>query len=118
MSNDRKFSVAILALSFVLLPPNAFAQQLSQQAARVRQNFDDCFYNSVAAQLKSSRATDYNMVSELAFRACSTEEQAIGALLMANKVQSETVVALVIKIKLDLKKSVRDIAANPNRYLR
>jgi hypothetical protein len=117
MSNDRKFAaILVLLLLFGLLPPNAFAQQLSQQAAAIRKNFDDCFYNSVAAQLKSSRTTDYNMVSELAFRACSTEEQAIGALLTANNVQSETVVALVIKIKLDLKKSLRDIAANPNRY--
>jgi hypothetical protein len=118
MSNDRRCSVAILALSFGLLPPNAFAQQLSQQAAIVRKNLDDCFYSSVAAQLKSSRTTDYNMVSELAFQACSTEEQAISVLLSANNVQGETAAALLIKIKLDLKKSVKDIAANPNRYLR
>ena len=118
MSNDRRFSVAVLALSLGFLSPqNAFAQQANPHAAAVRKNFDDCFYSSVAAQLKSSRTTDYNMVSELAFQACSTEEQAIGVLLTANNIQRQTVDALVIKIKLDLKKAVRDIAANPNRYL-
>jgi hypothetical protein len=121
MSNDRRFNAAVLILSVSigLLPTqNAFAQQASLQAAAVRKNFDDCFYSSVAAQLKSSRTTDFNMVSELAFQACSTEEQAIGVLLTANNVQRETVDALVIKIKLDLKRAVRDIAANPSRYLK
>ena len=118
MRNDRTLSVAVLALSLGFLPPQkVFAQQADPQAAAVRKNFDDCFYSSVAAQLKSSRTTDYNMVSELAFQACSTEEQAIGVLLTANNVQRQTVDALVIKIKLDLKRSVRDIAANPSRYL-
>ena len=121
MSNYRKFNAAVLFLlvSFGSLPPqNASAQQTNLQAAAVRKNFDDCFYSSVAGQLKSSRTTDYNMVSELAFQACSTEEQAIGVLLTANNIQGDTVAALVTKIKLDLKKSVRDIAANPNRYLK
>lgn len=58
------------------------------------------------------------MVSELAFQACSTEEQAISVLLSTNNVQSDTIAAVVVKIKLDLKKSVRDIAANPTRYLK
>jgi hypothetical protein len=58
------------------------------------------------------------MVSELAFRACSTEERAISVLLSANNVQGETAAALIVRIKLDLKKSIRDIAANPTRYLR
>jgi hypothetical protein len=121
MSSDRKFNAAVLVFLVVFgsLPPqNGFAQQADLQAAAVRRNFDDCFYSSVAGQLKSSRTTDYNMVSEIAFQACSTEEQAIGLLLTAHNVQRETVAALVVKIKLDLKKSVRDIAANPNKYLR
>jgi hypothetical protein len=119
VTTNRRFA-AVLALvaSFSSLPPpSAFAQQASQQAAAIRKNFDDCFYSSVAGQLKSSRTTDYNMVSELAFQACSTEERAISVLLSANNVQSDTIAAVVVKIKLDLKTSVRDIAANPTKYL-
>lgn len=120
MTTNRRFAavLALVASSISLSPPGAFAQQASQQAAAVRKNFDDCFYSSVAGQLKSSRTTDYNMVSELAFQACSTEEQAISVLLSTNNVQSDTIAAVVVKIKLDLKKSVRDIAANPTRYLK
>jgi hypothetical protein len=121
MRNDRKLNTALFVILVVFgsLPPQkGFAQQADIQAAAVRRNFDDCFYSSVAGQLKSSRTTDYNMVSEIAFQACSTEEQAIGLLLTAHNVQRETVAALVVKIKVDLKKSVRDIAANPNKYLK
>jgi hypothetical protein len=121
VNNDRKPNASVLVLLLALSPlaaNNAFAQQANAQAVTVRKNFDDCFYSSVAGQLKSSRTTDYNMVSEIAFQACSTEEQAIGVLLTASDVPRETVVALLIKIKLDLKKSIRDIAANPNRYLK
>jgi hypothetical protein len=116
--NDLKLNVVILALlvSIGSPPQSGLAQQVDPQAAAVRKNFDDCFYSSVAGQLKSSRTTDYNMVSEIAFQACSTEEQAIGLLLTAHNIQRDTVAAL--KIKLDLKKSVRDIAANPNKYIK
>jgi hypothetical protein len=121
VNNDLKSNAAIFVLLIsigTLAPHNAFAQQADAQAAAVRKNFDDCFYSSVAGQLKASKTTDYNMVSEIAFQACSTEEQAIGLLLTANNVQRDTVAALLIKIKLDLKKSIRDIAANPNKYLK
>jgi hypothetical protein len=79
-------------------------------------DLDDCFYSSVAGQLKISRTTDYDMVSENAFRACSTEEQALAVLMTAYNVRSDAIGAVLIKIKLDLKKSIRDIAANPNKY--
>jgi hypothetical protein len=116
--SNAAISVLLLLLA-PLAPHNAFAQQSNVQAATaVRKHLDDCFFSSVAEQLKSSRTTDYNMVSENAFRACSTEEQAIGLLLTANNVEAATVAALLVRIKLDLKKSVRDIAANPNKYAR
>ncbi len=56
------------------------------------------------------------MVSENAFRACSTEEQALAVLMTAYNVRSDAIAAVLIKIKLDLKKSIRGIAANPNKY--
>jgi hypothetical protein len=121
VNSDLKSNASVLVLLLFLgliAPHNAHAQANPQAAAAIRKTFDDCFYSSVAGQLKSSRTTDYNMVSEIAFQACSTEEQAIGLLLTANNVPRETVAALLIKIRLDLKKSVRDIAANPNKYVR
>ena len=67
---------------------SASAQATNEQVAAVRKNFDDCFYSSVAGQLKISRTTDYNMVSENAFRACSTKEQALAVLMTAYNVRS------------------------------
>ena len=122
MSADRKYYAVVLLLLLLSIgafaPRGASAQQAALQATAARKNLDDCFYRSVAEQLKSSRTTDYDMVSETAFQACSTEEQAIGFLLTSNNVQRETVNALLIRIKLDLKKTIRDIAADPNRYLK
>jgi hypothetical protein len=121
VNSDLKSNASVLVILLILgllAPHNANAQQANPQAAAIRKNFDDCFYSSVAGQLKFNRTTDYNMVSENAFLACATEEQAIGLLLTANNVPTETVAALLIKIKLDLKKSIRDIAANPSKYLK
>lgn len=52
------------------------------------------------------------MVSKTVFGACSTEERALT--VTAYNVRRDAIAAVLIKIKLDLKKSVRDIAANPN----
>jgi hypothetical protein len=110
---------SILVCFFALAsPPAVSAQEAINQAAGIRRNYDDCFYSSVANQLRASRTTDFNFVSETAFRACSTEEQAIGVFLIANNIRRDTVAAMIIKIKLDLKRSIRDIAANPQKYLR
>jgi hypothetical protein len=109
-------AVFIWVLSLGLTRP--FAQEANSQAAAVRKNFDDCFYSSVAGQLKASRTTDYNMVSETAFGACTTEEQALVMLMTAYDTRRDTIAAVLIRIKLDLKKSIRDIAANPNKYLK
>jgi hypothetical protein len=118
MSNHRKLTAARLD-PLVVSQCNslAFAQKANLQAAAVRKNVDDCFYSSVAEQLKSSRITDYNILSENVFQASSTE-RAIGVVLTANNVEMQTVATLLIKIRLDLKKFVSDIAANPNRYLK
>ena len=106
-----------MAVVICLSSLNASAQEENMQhVAAVRKNFDDCFYGSVAGQLKTSRTTDYNMVSENALRACSTEEQALAVLMTAYTVRSDAIAAILIKIKLDLKKAIRDIAANPNKY--
>ena len=107
-----------MAVFIWFLSLSASAQETNPQAAAVRKNFDDCFYSSVAGQLKTSRTTDYNMVSEMAFAACSTEEQALTVFMTAYNVRRDTIAAVLIKIKLDLKKSIRDIAANPNKYLK
>src|ERR1035437_8706585 len=68
-------AVFILVLSLGLIgSESTSAQEANPQvaaaAAAARKNFDECFYSSVAGQLKTSRTTDYNMVSETAFAAC------------------------------------------------
>jgi hypothetical protein len=87
VNSDLKSGAIFLALLLGSVVPHcAFAQQTAAPAAAIRKNFDDCFYSSVAGQLKSSKTTDYNMVSEIAFQACSTEEQAIRLFLESNNV--------------------------------
>ncbi len=89
---------------------------LDQQTRDIRKNFNDCFYSSAANQLKMNRAMDANMASEAAFQACATEEQAIIGFLALNHLPQNQAAALVTGIKLQLKKTMREIAAHPERY--
>ena len=46
--------------------------------SQLRKGYQDCVYDSVASQVKTSfRILDPSAVTELAFQACLTEEQAI-----------------------------------------
>jgi hypothetical protein len=121
LNNDLKSNAAVLVLLLSLgplAPHNAFAQQANPQAAAARKKLRRLLLQFCCRTIKIQQNHGLQYGFQIAFQACSTEEQAIGVLLTANNVQRETVAALLIKIKLDLKKSIRDIAANPSRYLK
>ena len=78
--------------------------------------YDHCFYNSVFAQMKAGRTEDYDMMSERAFAACATEESAMVLLAQAGGVPAQTITITLTGLRLSLKRTVRDIVANPAKY--
>lgn len=105
---------AAAALTLASAPISA---QTTDAAARVRKNFDDCVYASAASQFKDPNQKDVSLVAERAFAACRTEEDAIGTYLLLLNVPASQAQALIIKIKLGLKATLRDIFLNPAKYL-
>lgn len=107
--------LAILAVSWT----QAHAQTTAPDpAARLRQNFDNCFYDSVAGQIKISRDRDVAAVAENAFIACQTEQEAILAYLNLRGLPPAQVRAMLIGVKIQLKNALRDIYAHPEKYIR
>lgn len=102
----------------IALTSSAHAQssQMEQTAKAVRQGYDDCFYGSAGSQIKAKASNDMNFIAEQAFLACQTEEQALYALASVNHVPPNQASALIVGIKLQLKRTLRDIAANPAKY--
>jgi hypothetical protein len=106
-----------------------FALCLSSCAATAQENplisamqnagkaYDHCFYQSVFAQMKAQRTDDnYDMMSERAFAACATEESAMVLLAQAGGVPAQTITITLTGLRLSLKRTVRDIVANPAKY--
>lgn len=108
--------VLCLDLVVCLTLPAKADSQLEQQAKAIRKNFDDCFYGSAVSQLKRSVVQDINSVSEQAFLACSTEEQALISFLILNHMSPSTASAAITGLKIGLKKTMREIATHPERY--
>lgn len=106
--------LAAIALC-LLLAANLRADDLAD-TARVRKAFDDCFWDSSASQLKA-KASDINMVAEMAFQACLSEERAMRLWLGTNNANVATIEAAVLGIKLQLKRSLQEIAKNPRKFL-
>jgi hypothetical protein len=94
----------------------AVAQTTEAEVRETRKNFDDCFYNSISGQITTGPRTEINAMAEKALQACATEEQAIIALLSKIGVPTNTITEEVLKIKVSLKNTARNIAAHPEKY--
>jgi hypothetical protein len=116
LSKASMSTIRIPVVLFGLLSPFSPATAQNQAVPQVRKNFDECFYHSIGGQIKQGQTADINMMSELAFRACATEEQAIAAYLNAYGNNPALTSATIIKIKLALKAAARNIADNPAKY--
>lgn len=112
----------IIALLFALAAYAYFgagshAQDANYQLiTKAKRLYTECAYFSVAAQLKQQQARDFSMISELAFQACATEEQALRTTLAAYQVPFGAIEQLLLQTKMDFKRSVQDIAAHPENY--
>lgn len=102
---------AILAL---LAAAPAYGQL--DAAAGIRKSYDDCVYASAAEYLKDPRVRDMSAVAEQSFLACQTEERAILTFLRLNQASAAQAETTIISIRLRIKATLRDIAANPGKY--
>ncbi|MGM4987385.1 hypothetical protein [Tardiphaga sp. 841_E9_N1_2] len=55
------------------------------------------------------------MISELAFQACTTEERALGAILAS--IDPRKAPTMILAVKLQVKRELQAIIANPSAYL-
>jgi hypothetical protein len=112
-----------LSVMITMLPVIACAQPTTNQMTQLRQGYNDCFYESVNAQLRQQHAAspgtvfDLNMVSELAFQACLTEERAMVTLLASLRTQPQVIAAAMTSVKLQLKREIRKMAADIQKFL-
>jgi hypothetical protein len=115
--------VIAAALGISLLCGPAIAQQADRNApiVQLRKAFDDCVYESVAAQLHQKpidarRNADVSSLGEQGFLACATEERALAMTLTINDVSPQVIQAALLGIRGQIKRTLRDIVANPARY--
>jgi hypothetical protein len=111
-----------VAIGIFLLCGPAAAQQVDPSAVvQSRKAYDDCVYESVAAQLQqmpisARRNADISSLGEQGFVACATEERVLGMTLAINNVSPQIVQAALLGIRAQIKRSLRQIAANPKNY--
>lgn len=112
--------IKIATIALILLTSSAEAEPtaIQQTAKAVRQNYDNCFYESAGSMIRSKVSNDINSIAEQAFLACQTEEQALYGLMAVNHVPQNQASAMVVGIKLQLKRALKEIAADPAKFLR
>jgi hypothetical protein len=108
----RMRSIAIVFLFLGVALPAQSAT--NEDAAKTRGDFDNCVYFSVADQLKDRSVRDLSMVAENGFRACRSEEAILRAFMKKELFLSpEFIEASILKIRVSIKRRVREIANNP-----
>jgi hypothetical protein len=113
---------AIIGISLLCSP--AIAQQVDPAAAvlQYRKAFDDCVYDSVAAQLlhipagTARRNADMSALVEQGFLACATQERVLGMTLTLRDVSPQVIQATLLGIRVQIKRTLRQIAADPEKY--
>jgi len=104
----------ILLITLALASTPALANP--QLAGQLRKEFDNCVYASVGKQWQANPGIDSSLAAEVGFQSCSTEEQAMSALLYATNTPPSQVNAAIVGIRLQLKRTVREIMADPAGY--
>ena len=115
-----KMRVITLTIGIIsLLCGPAAAQQIDPAAAAVqsRKAYDDCVYESVAAQLQqmpisARRNADISSLGEQGFVACATEERVLEMTLSINNVSPQIAEAALLGIRAQIKRTLRQIVAN------
>jgi hypothetical protein len=115
-------STRLTSIGFVIVLSIALflSTKGNSQDARItqlRKGYQECVYDAVASQLKgNSQVINASAATELAFRACSTEEQAILAHVYAAGVSQTDANQVITSFKLSLKQTVRNIINHPPKY--
>jgi hypothetical protein len=112
-----KLAISV-GLAAMLLPAVAAAQSAPDIASKLRLEYDSCVYGAVGSQWKAQPRIDPNIATEVAFQSCLTEEQGMRAVLGAVDVSYSQIESTIVGIKLNLKRKVREIMADPGAYLR
>jgi hypothetical protein len=101
----------------------ATAQQVDPASpiVQVRKAYDDCVYESVAAQLKqmpigARQNADMSSLGEQGFLACATEERGLAMILTLSDVSPQKVQFVLLGIRAQIKQTLRQIAADPTKY--
>lgn len=102
------FAVAVLASTSALANP--------ETAGMLRKEFDNCVYAAVGKQWKANPQIDSSLATEMGFQSCATEEQAMAALLYSTNTPANQVNAAIVGVKLQVKRTVREIMADPVAY--
>jgi hypothetical protein len=106
--------MCVFLIPAVLFSTSAFANP--ELARQLRGEFDNCVYASVGKQWQANPKIDSSLATEMGFQACSTEEQAISALLYSTNTPAPQVNAAIVGIRLQVKRTVREIMADPAAY--
>jgi SPOR domain len=116
----RFFTVTI---GIFLLCSQAAAQQVDPAvaAAQFRKAYDDCVYESVSAQLRqmpvdTRRSADMSSLGEQGFLACATEERVLGMTMTLSNFSPQLVQVTLLGIRAQIKRSLHQIAADPEKY--
>lgn len=97
----RRIISLVLAL-FIFSPEMAAADETKKMVER----WDNCFYASTASQFVAKFDAEPNMVAEIAFQACVTEEKSLGSLLALHGVEPAFSSAVLLKHRSILKRRI------------
>jgi hypothetical protein len=118
-----RLATALIWLLLAGCMSRAEAQLLAQGPSgpqvmeQLRNEYNKCVFSSVAQQVQSKgRGQDPGLVTEIAFQSCSTEEQGILTLLYSSGMQPSEANTLMVSVKLQLKRTIRDMKENPANY--
>jgi hypothetical protein len=111
METTMRFIAIVFFFLGAMLPAQSAT---NEDAAKARNDFDNCVYFSVADQLKGRSVQDLSMVTENGFRACRSEEAVLRAFMKKELFLSpEFIEASILKIRVSIKRHVREVANNP-----
>lgn len=117
----KNLLVLVFLVCAMTAPSAAQNTSLPEAIGRAKKAHNDCVANSVAAQLsaiapKLRRQADINMMTEMGFQACATEEQVMAAL--GGSLPRDQLNAALIGNRVALKRLLNDVFVNPQNYIR
>src|SRR5712664_1326374 len=116
-----RFFTGIIGISLLCSPAAAQQVDPASPVVQSRKAYDDCVYESVSAQLRqmpvgTRRSADFSSLGEQGFLACATEERVLGMTLTINNVSPQEVQVVLLGIRAQIKRTLRQIAADPEKY--